>query len=514
MGAKMGSEHLGKHYKPGCTTRSRREWRGFRDTAYDYFRWLHNLGVMAKFILKPNNLKGMFRYRWMMNYTTTLDFVDRHTEGLRGPQLRIAHEEFDLIVAHMCDTMTMCFKADERIGNDKELSKHCVLMDENMMTHLMGGFPNLHMVAIEIPPVYTSSTLRQDGVNHYIDVAEEYGIPGDVCPMPAAELGCAIDDDYPIFGACAVHCNTTCDGSMMGNSIEMRHFSKIPHFQVAAPMKYMNEEVQDYAAQEVKNAIKFIEDNTGEKFDWKAYFRAIHVFNAETECFKKWLECSRTPYPQVIGNNVALYRDATYQVAGGRDPRFLETDEKITRYMEEGYKKKCLCAPIPRHRAIVWGVQAQYYTAFSCWLQNCWGILPLIDMLSLTSLKTFSESDPNQAYYDIAHLMENMTMRNRSNGGYEPGLYDCFRFVDYFHADMIIMYEHIGCKSMAGYHGLFDDLARQHNIHLVWVTHGLMDPRKASRKDMRGEVNRYMRAVMKEEPLDPSLEDLNDDNCL
>ena len=38
----------------------------------------------------------------------------------------------------------------------------------------------------------------------------------------------------------------------------------------------------------------------------------------------------KTNRPQVIGNNAALYRDAYYQVGGGRDARFLENDRKIT----------------------------------------------------------------------------------------------------------------------------------------------------------------------------------------
>ena len=74
------------------------------------------------------------------------------------------------------------------------------------------------------------------------------------------------------------------------------------------------------------------------------------------------------------------------------------------------------------------------------------------------------------------------------------------------------MYEHIGCKAMAGYHGIFEEQARERGLHLIWVTHGLMDPRKASRKDMRDEVSRYMRTVLQEEPLDPSLEDFPDEN--
>jgi hypothetical protein len=53
---------------------------------------------MIAFMAKPANLKGFFRYRWMMNYLSVPDFVDRHTEGLRGAQLRIAHKVFDFIV--------------------------------------------------------------------------------------------------------------------------------------------------------------------------------------------------------------------------------------------------------------------------------------------------------------------------------------------------------------------------------------------------------------------------------
>ena len=507
----MGSEKLGKFYNGG-KVRRRREWRGIKDTWYDYTRWLFIWKQLLGFIIKPLNIKGCFRYRWMANYLAVPDFLDRHTEGLRGPQLRIAHTEFDLVVEHMCDTISTCFKADARLGNDKELSNKIVVFDENMMTQIMNGFPNLRMVCIEVPPIYTSSTMSQRGVLHYLDASESYGIPNDVCPMPSAEAGVAIEDDYPIIGKCAVQCNTTCDGSLMGNGVEARRF-KIPTHQVAVPMRHTEEGVQDYAAQEILNAIKFIEKQTGETFDWDAYFKSIEVYNEESKQFLEWMELSRSEYPQVIGNNVALYRCVTYQMAGGRDDRFLEADNKITKYMMEGYNKKCLCTPKHRHRAILWGVQAQYYSAFPLWLQNCWGILPLIDMLSLTSTEILSTDDKTQAMYDLAHLYGKMTMRNRSNGGYEVGLNDLWRFCEYFNADMVVMYEHIGCKAMAGFHGLFEEQARERGIHLIWVTHALMDPRKASRRDMRDEVNRYMRSVLREEPLDPSLEDIADENA-
>ena len=59
--------------------------------------------------------------------------------------------------------------------------------------------------------------------------------------------------------------------------------------------------------------------------------------------------------------------------------------------------------------------------------------------------------------------------------------------------------------------GLFEDQAREHGVRLIWIEHDLMDPRTVSRSDMRAKVNEYMRTVMREEPLDPSLVDFEDD---
>ena len=58
---------------------------------------------MIKFMIKPNNLRGFFRYRWMVNYLVVPDFFDRHTEGMRGTQLRLAYTGIGLIVKDMCN---------------------------------------------------------------------------------------------------------------------------------------------------------------------------------------------------------------------------------------------------------------------------------------------------------------------------------------------------------------------------------------------------------------------------
>ena len=511
MGKAIGSERLGNLYSGG-KVRKRREWRGFRDTFYDYTRWLKIMAMLLKFMSKPANIKGFFRYRWMLNYLAVPMMIDRHTVGLRGNHLRIAHEEYDLVADDVAQLLTSAFRADRNCGNDKEFSKKIVVLDENEMFTIMCGFPNLKSVSWEAAAVYVSVLLRGHAVHHYLDVVQEMGLPGDVCPMPAAEAGVVIDDDMPIFGACAIQCNTTCDGSLLGNGILAKRYEEegIPVFQIAAPLRHTEDGVQEYAAQEIRNAIKFIEDCTGEKWDWNAYFQNAKRFNEETRHRVEWMEISRTDYPQVIGANLALYSETTYMAVAGRVQEFVEADRRITKMARESFERKEMLVPEYRHRAIIWGVQSQFYTDFLPWLQNCWGILPLVDMLSLVYLDQISEDDPEQAIYDIARLYEEMIMRNRTHGGYEVLLDDLWRFCEEFRADMVILWEHIACKALDGMHGLFEERAREHGIKLIWVNHDLMDMRVVPKQNLRDDVNRYMRSVLREEPLDPSLEVIDD----
>ncbi len=518
MAKAIGAEELGRFYKEGSRVRTRREWRGVKDTLYDYSRWLWIMGTLSKFLMNPTNLKGMFRYRWMANYLAVPMMVDRHTQGLREEYLRMCHTEQDLIIDDVSKLLSKLFRGDKRLGNDEEYSKKVVLVDENEMTAVMMGFPTLECLSRETPSTYVSVLLNQRAALHYIDVAQEYGLAGDVCPMPEAEAGVSIDDDAPRLGACALQCNTTCDGSLLGNGVISRRLweeDRIPAFQIAAPLRHREDDVQEYAAQEIRNAIAFVEEQTGVKWDWDAYFECARRVNYATKCRQEWLEMNRTDYPQVFGSNLALYTETNYMAICGRVAAFEDADRKLSELAESAFKAKKRAAKEYRHRAIIWGVQSHYYMDFLVWLLNCWGIVPLTDMLSMVSTRELAETDTPEnretAMYDMAWLTENMIMRNRTHGGYKVLLDELWEFAQEFNADMVILWEHICCKALDGMHGLFEERARELGIHLVWVQHDLFDPRIISRQGVRDQINNYMRTVMQEEPIDPSLEILPDE---
>jgi hypothetical protein len=304
----------------------------------------------------------------------------------------------------------------------------------------------------------------------------------------------------------------------MGNSLISKRLEQedgIPVFQLATPLRHREDDVQEYAAQEIRNAIAFIEEHTGEKWDWTHYFECAKRVNYATRCRLEWLEMNRTEYPQVFGSNLALYTETNYMAISGRLKVFEDADRKITALAEKAFEKRKMAANEYRHRAIIWGVQSHYYMDFLVWLLNCWGIVPLTDMLSMVNTRMIADTDTpenrEQAIYDIAWLTENMIMRNRTHGGYKVLLDELWEFVEEFNADMVILWEHMSCKALDGMHGQFEEKAREKGIHLVWVSHDLFDPRVISRQGVRDQVNSYMRTVMNEEPVDPTLEILNDE---
>lgn len=514
-----GEQTLGGIYDNG-KVRKRREWRGVKDTAYDFSRWLYIWSILAKTTTSKGFVKGMFRYRWMANYLAVPHMVDKFNIGLRGESLKISHTAIDYVVKEVAAVIKQCLRADRRTGNDKKYSDKCVLVDENGMIAFLMGFPNLVALEREIPTLFSSNLINQNSVIHYIDVAQTFGIPGDVCPMPEVEAAISIDDDFIVGGKCAVQVNTTCDGSLMGNGIIARRLEKeygIPTFQLAAPIRFRSDDVQKYAAEDIKKAIAFIEEQTGEKWDWDAYFECAKRVNKTTRNRMEWLDINSTPYPQFVGAVFSLYNDTNYMGNCGRSKFFPRIDEKIMKLVYDGYENKHMMAAEYRHRCVVWGVQPQYVIDMLNWMVQCWGVVPLTDMLSMMIKKEIAEVDTpknrEQAYYDMAYLCENMIMRNHTHGGYEALLNDLWDCCEQMNADMVMLWEHIACKALSGLHGQLEEQARERGIHLVWVSHDLVDPRVYSRQAIRDQFNQYMRTVMREEPLDPTIESIPDNEA-
>lgn len=448
-------DNYAKLYKDHTALLKHREWRGVKDTAYDYYRWLVTWKDMIKMVLKApvSTVKGLWNYRWMASYLAAPAFVDRHCAGLRDPQLRMAHLHYNMIVKHTTKLINISFRADEKINPNNKLSKKIVLTDEIVPNEVFMGFPNLIPMPLQTVPIFLSSMVDQQITPPYLEVTESFGVP----------------------------------------------------------LRYDDETTQEYAVEEIKSLIRFVEEQTGEKFDWNAYFDGIKDYNKQLDYERQKWDINKTPYPQMTGACFWLYRIFYFNLSGGSNKKFLKVDEKVNKIMMKAYEKKTPVSKEMRHRAIVWSCPANYYTSFANWLENCWGVNVIMEMETMISYLEIDENDKEQSIKDLARTYQRSIMRKHTKGGYRHVVDELWRIVEEYNADTVIMYDQISCKGMDGLNGIFDDQARERGVNFIWVRQDLMNPRTISRREMRDQVNKYMQTVLQEDPLDASLVDFEDD---
>ena len=512
-----GEKKLGRLYKKGAMTTVRREWRGVADTAYDFYEWLRMwgmlLGTFSKDLIPA--LNSVLHYRWMMSYLCCVGFMDKNTMGQRGSALKMSHLMIFDIFRYVAENLVLQAKGDAKNGNSAELNRKVVLFDEMTMGQLMAGFPDLIGIPYQLFAVFLVSEIDQLTCVPYIDAVESFGLPADCCPVPSSECGALVLDALPHMGKCFISSSMPCDGSTMASSYMARRFPDLPVFHLCFPVRYEDEETVQCAAEDIKACIKFIEEQTGAKWSWDAYFSAMKRFNTETSYeLEKWA-VNQTAYPQIIGPCYELLRKWNYEMDGGIDPRIMKTFKKVNKIMLKAYERKEEAWPGKmKYRAIVWSCPAHYYANFSNWLANCWGVNVLVEMESLNFTKPLETEDKEEALRDLGRLYERMVMRRHTNGGYQHVVDELWKQCEIWDVDIIIMYQNVACKNMATVQGILDDQAREQNRKMIWIEHDLMDPRTVSRRQMRDKVSEFMRTVMHAEPVDPTLVDFEDEICL
>lgn len=486
-----------------------REWRGLKDTFYDYISWLKNMGVMGRFFSKsPIRItKSLLYYRWMGAYLGGLQLIDKVTAGQRGPALRVSNTYMNAILKTITETLLNMISSDQRFG-ENEKSDKIVILEETMPPEIMGGFKNLKPVPLEAFQCLIGCFMDQNSITHYLDIMESYGMPSDSCRLSASPVGVSINDEFPKTGCCIVMNNMPCDSSTMNSQLVSRRL-EIPEMVATMPMRWDEPDTIQYAIQQLSNVIDFVEQVSGEKYDWNELYKILENYNKETQAeLDKW-ELMSTPYSAIGGSIQNLYRAVYWSFSGGRYDFIREADQKVLKIMEEAYRNNINCFPKTRYRLISWGAPASYYVTFTEWMYNCWGVLQTINMDSFVGHDLISTESKESALEGIAGLTERSMMRRHLTGGYEHFL-EVFDVAEQFNADIILIYEDITCKGALSMTGRLKEIAKDKNQKLVFVNHDLFDHRTVPRNEMRKQFNEFMYTVMEAEPLDESLLDFDD----
>lgn len=515
-----GKDHedrrLGDLYIQPTGLYKHREWRGVKDTFY-YFNmvWLYNYIHMVGDILKSDEplsfFKGLWRYRWLgQTYIPVLHWFDRGMEGARGESLRASAWHYRGMVSETIRQFMRMFACDTKLhdGKENDLWHHTLGHNETVSGSVFYPFRDqMDDVPLEMIPYFVTVHVNSDTVLNYIDAIEVLGLPSDPCPMCQAESGIGVMDDYPDYSPIMITTNEACDGSV-ATSIIQDWFLNRPLYSLPQPMRYDDPLVLDNAKKDLEGAWKFIEDQTGAKFDWDSLVKYAKGQNESLQFEReKWEVAAQTDYYPVNGVAQSLYR--IYYSQDGDRKIWHEVDKHVEKIVNICVKKKINSFPKTRHRVIAWSCAPMFYSYWSTWAYNCWGLNVIMNMDSLMFNKEIRTDTYDHALSDLAEYNMMAPMRTMAVGG-QQHIFELWEYMEKFNCDMVMMYDQIQCKGMQGIHGMFEEEFRKRDIHAIWFPHALPDKRTVSKQEIRRCINDYMINVMHEEPLDPSLVDFDD----
>lgn len=516
-GKRVGERRLGDLYEDKTGLYKHREWRGFKDTMY-YFNniWLYNYGALIMDVMKNGGpllfAQGVWRYRWVgQTYLTVMHWFDRGMEGMKGPALAASAWHYRAMVNETIRQFMRMFAADTKLhgGKINDLHKKTFANDETVSGSIFYPFrDSIDNVALQMIPYFVTCHVNCHTVVNYIDAVQSIGLPGDPCPMCQAEAGIFVLDDYPDYAPAMITSNEACDGSV-GTSILQDWFMNKPLFAMPQPMQFDDPLVHKNTINEIEQAWKFIEEQSGVPFDWNQFVKYQNRYNELTEFEReKWDVAANTPYYPISGTSQALYR--IYYAQDGEREIWHQIDNKVKKIMYRCVEQKINTFPETRHRVLAWSCAPLYYSHWCTWAYNCWGLNCIINMDSLMFNVVVRTDTREHAMEDLATYNEWAPMRFNAVGGWRHIVDKCFENYEKFNCDMIMMYDQLQCKGMQGIHGIFEDEFRKRGIHAMWMPHALPDHRTVSRMEIRRIINDYMFTVMHEEPLDPSLLEFDD----
>ena len=412
--------YIGQRYIEGTNFYARREWRGVKDTAFAFYKWLCTWVKMAIFVMHdPIRIaKAFWKYRWLSAYLAAPMMVDKWIEGDRGEALRADLYALDCMISDSTDTLWKSLRADRRLGETK-WSDITVAFDYTLPKHIIFGFPGYYAINMQQHAAFMLPLMRKQLGCYYVDQAVACGIPGDMCTLPLVEVGVAVENEYPDIGNCWLTTNNPCDANMMDNTAMWRALSddgkKAVH-PFTTPLMYDDPTTKELGVHEVYSAIEFLEQQFGVPFNWDTFIEHIEDTNEFNRgSLNRWDIYAKSDNGALNSVVQGLFRIYFYQQGGTK--YFKKANKKINKVFEKCVRKNIHPFPLARHRALAWSCGSTYYAHGVQWLYNCWGIMTVINMDSLTGHNIVDTTDRETMMSDIADWHARTPMRTHTVGG-------------------------------------------------------------------------------------------------
>jgi len=457
-----------------------------QDQAIYYQSYLKNYYHILQLPVRQGPLRTiqhLKKYPWLWQLAKVNCLLDVVTHGRSGNYRKATASVVEMIVPNLMELLDNLDADPDRLILHEDMVPPEILSAMGLKTWMS------ELLGILLPIVDPHS------VEKYIDVAENAGIPPDICSLPKSTMGIMLNKEVPPIKA-IVSSNSPCDGGMASYQLIKRHLD-VPMFQIDVPYNFYNERATEYFANELKKMIFWLETNTAGKMDWDRLRAICEERNKMAEYeLELWETIRRRPAP-LAAEAVFLSHLWCFNVRPG-DPDGTLLFKKLVELARDNINKDIAAVPNEKYRAVLWNPPLLHFIDFFSFAEQHYGLTIINDSMSYNRQPFIDTTSEDSMLKSLAHIIMTGPMARHTRGPAENYFNDMFYMYSYFDLDMILIAGHIGCKNTAALNGILREKCRNKGIPLLIIEYDLSDPRVVTQDAIIQQLDRFMENIMKE----------------
>ncbi len=326
-------------------------------------------------------------------------------------------------------------------------------------------FHALDMVPVCVEILTTMGLTLEEGVEPYLDLAVERGLPDTMCSAQRGviglfEAGLLDKPDLLVNGALG-----SCDPNSKAFEYMAEKFD-VPALYLDTPY-YHDKRAIDYYANGYKKIVKALEEMTGNRLDPDRLREVVEHTNKASELFFEINELKRT-VPNPVPNYYNMHHTGLKFMMVGT-PDAVQYYETALAVCKDRLKKGKHVLPEEKIRVLFMYTGFYFDNEIYSWFQEEMGVTYLMDVISCFDFNPYIDtSSVDTMLYGLAEEMLNLPMTRQLKGSWDmPSnwLFDVLYYAETYKADCLVFTGHTACKQAWGVYRLVaDEVKRQLGI--------------------------------------------------
>ena len=335
--------------------------------------------------------------------------------------------------------------------------------------------------------------LEPRAMEQYIDIAENEGVPPDVCSLPKAVIGMTQKNCLPPAAA-VVTSNLPCDGGM-ASYIYVEKKVNAPVLRLDIPHNFTDERAEQYFAGELRRMIAWLEKHTPGRMDWDKLKAICEERNKMQEYeLELWDLIAQRPSP-LAAEAVYVGHLWFFNVCSGL-PSGTKVFKMLVELAKENKEKGISALQEEKYRTLLWNPPTLHAMDLFVWAEKTFGVACIMDSMTFNRLPFIDTSSEESMLRGIGRNIMNGPMARHTRGPMENYFDDMLYIIKRFNIDMLWMAGHIGCKNTQALNTIMREKCRDMGVPVLIIDYDLSDTRIVPKEGIFSQVEHFMENVM------------------